>query len=108
QSLNPDPAGNWIDLSPETDEYGRRRAYVQLNASDTDAQVWFDMDTATLQLAAAMAGQPANIEYWNNAAHTWQATPPPLSSPTPGSDPQKAAVWRDIIGPTHHEAGTLF
>src|SRR5437588_534308 len=29
-NLNPDPATSWIDLSPETDEVGRRRAYVNL------------------------------------------------------------------------------
>ena len=108
QSLNPDPAGNWLDLSPETDEFGRRRAYVQLNASQADAQLWFDMDRAALRLAAALAKQPANIEYWNNAQNTWQAMPPPMSPPVPGADPQKAAVWRDSLGSTHHEAGTLF
>ncbi len=31
-----------------------------------------------------------------------------MQPPTPGADPQKAAVWRDLLGSTHHEAGTLF
>ncbi|MDE3074459.1 MAG: DUF1080 domain-containing protein [Chloroflexota bacterium] len=108
QSLNPDPAGNWIDLSSEADKLGQRRAYVQLNAGPADAQLWHDMDVAALQLAAALAQQPSNIEYWNNAQNTWQPAPPPLAPPTPGGDPQKAAVWRDVLGSTHHEAGTLF
>jgi len=53
QSLNPDAASSWIDLSNETDEFGRRRAYVQLVTNQTGRQLWFDMDTAALQLAAS-------------------------------------------------------
>jgi len=99
--LNPDPAGSWIDLSHETDELGRRRAYVNLVANQSDLKVWFDMDTAAFQLAAAMAKQPANIEYWNGPVNAWQPAPPPV-------DPQKGGFWRDGLGSTHHEAGTLF
>jgi hypothetical protein len=100
-TLNPDPAGSWIDLSQETDELGRRRAYANLVANPGDLKVWFDMDTAAFQLAAAMAKQPANIEYWNGPVNAWQAAPPPI-------DPQKGGFWRDGLGSTHHEAGTLF
>ena len=104
QSLKPDPAGNWIDLSGETDENGRRRAYVQLSTNATDTKVWFDMDTAAFQLAAALAKAPSNIEYWNGlpgAAGAWQATAPTI-------DPQNGGPWRDGLGTTHHEAGTLY
>ncbi len=100
-NLNPDPAASWIDLSPETDELGRHRAYVNLVKSQNDVQLWFDMDTAGFQLAAALAGQPANIEYWNGPVSAWQPAPPPI-------DPQNGGFWRDGLGSTHHEAGTLF
>ena len=100
-NLNPDPATSWIDLSPETDEVGRRRAYVNLVKSQNDVQLWFDMDTAGFQLAAALAKQPTNIEYWNGPVNAWQSAPPPI-------DPQNGGFWRDGLGSTHHEAGTLF
>ena len=100
-NLSPDPAGSWIDLSSEVDEAGRRRAYVKLVKNQSDTQLWFQMDTAAFQLAAALAGQPANIEYWNGQVNAWQQSPPPV-------DPQTGGFWRDRLGSTHHEAGTLF
>src|SRR5215472_4191730 len=75
-TLNPDPAASWIDLSPEVDEVGRRRAYVNLVKSQADTQLWFDMDTAAFQLAAALAGQAGNIEYWNGQVSAWQQNAP--------------------------------
>ena len=39
QSLTPDPARSWIDLSSETDENGQRRAYVNLVKDQTDVQL---------------------------------------------------------------------
>jgi choline dehydrogenase-like flavoprotein len=100
-NLSPDPAASWIDLSSEVDEVGRRRAYVNLVKNQSDTQLWFDMDTSAFHLAAALAGQPANIEYWNGQVNTWQQNPPPV-------DPQTGGFWRDRLGSTHHEAGTLF
>jgi choline dehydrogenase-like flavoprotein len=100
-NLSPDPAASWIDLSSEVDEVGRRRAYVNLVKNQSDTKLWFDMDSAAFQLAAALAGQPANIEYWNGQVNTWQQNPPPV-------DPQTGGFWRDRLGSTHHEAGTLF
>ena len=100
-NLSPDPAASWIDLSSEVDEVGRRRAYVNLVKNQSDTQLWFAMDTAAFQLAAALAGQPANIEYWNGQVNAWQQNPPPV-------DPQTGGFWRDRLGSTHHEAGTLF
>ena len=45
-------------------------------------------------LAQALAGAPANIEYFYDGV--WNAAPPP-----PGK-------VRDGLGTTHHEAGTLW
>ncbi len=100
-TLNPDPAASWIDLSPETDEYGRRRAYANLVKSASDTQLWFDMDSAAFQLAAALVKSPSDIEYWNSQVNAWQAAALPV-------DPKNGGPWRDGLGSTHHEAGTLF
>jgi choline dehydrogenase-like flavoprotein len=101
QSLAPDPAASWIDLSPEIDEFGRRRAFVQLVKSASDTQLWLDMDTAAFQVAAALGKQPGDVEFWNARVGAWQQQPPPI-------DPQTGGPWRDGLGSTHHEAGTLF
>ncbi len=100
-SLNPDPAASWIDLSAEVDEVGQRRAYVNLVKSQADTKLWFDMDTAAFRLAAGLAGQAGNIEYWNGQVNAWQQNAPVV-------DPQTGGPWRDRLGTTHHEAGTLF
>src|SRR5204863_7155996 len=75
--LSPDPARSWIDLSPETDQFGARRAYVNLVATGDDMTLWTRMDQATFDLAAALAGgDPKNIEYLDRATGSWQATRP--------------------------------
>ncbi len=61
---NIDPARSWIDLSAETDQWGMRRAYVNLVATPNDRQLWAAMDQSAFDLALAVAGNnPANIEY---------------------------------------------
>jgi 3-keto-disaccharide hydrolase/GMC oxidoreductase len=92
---NTNPATSWVDLSPfERDEFGMRRAYVNLVLTPPAPAFWNTMDQATLQLAQALAGSPANIEYLYD--NTWHSAPPP-----PGK-------VRDGLGTTHHEAGTLW
>lgn len=56
--------------------------------------MWDAMDQAALQLAQALAGSPANIEYFYDNA--WHSAPPPTGK------------VRDGLGTTHHEAGTLW
>jgi choline dehydrogenase-like flavoprotein len=99
RAVLPNPARSWIDLSQESDQWGQRRAYVHLVATQADRDLWTRMDDATFALAARMAGNAADIEYWNAPLGLWQALPP-----------QGAAFpfWRDPLGSTHHEAGTLF
>ena len=88
------PGSSWIDLSPfESDEFGARRAYVNLVTTPADLALWNVMDTAAIALAQKVAGLPANIEYFYGNA--WNASPPP------------AGKVRDGLGTTHHEAGTL-
>jgi len=97
-----DPARSWIDLSQETDQWGMRRAYVHLVATQNDRQLWAAMDTAAFDLARVLAGNnPANIEYWNAPNNQWQTVPPQ-------PDATGRGFWQDLLGTTHHEAGTLF
>ncbi len=99
RSLAPNPAMSWVDLSPETDRWGARRAYVNLVATAQDRQLWSAMDQAAFKLAANAAQSPANIQYWNGNA--WQ-------DQQPQPDAQGRGFWQDRLGTTHHEAGTLF
>src|SRR5713226_9343122 len=94
-ATNTNPSASWMDLSPfERDEFGLRRAYVNLVAKPQALALWDTMDQAAVQLAQALAGSPANIEYFYNGM--WNAAAPP-----PGK-------VRDGLGTTHHEAGTLW
>ena len=98
---NINPAMSWVDLSQETDQWGMRRAYVNLVATPNDRKLWAAMDKAALNLAAALAKSPANIEYWNAPNNQWQAAP--LQPDASGR-----GFWQDFLGTTHHESGTLF
>ncbi len=98
---NIDPTRSWIDLSQETDQWGMRRAYVNLVATQNDRRLWTAMDRSALDLAVALAKAPANIEYWNAPNNQWQAAP---LQP----DANGRGFWQDRLGTTHHEAGTLF
>jgi len=98
---NVNPAMSWIDLSQEADQWGMRRAYVNLVATPNDRKLWAAMDKAALDLAAALAKSPANIEYWNAPNRQWQAAP---LQP----DANGRGFWQDFLGTTHHEAGPLF
>jgi GMC oxidoreductase len=89
---------SWIDLSPfEREEDGLQRAWVNFAAQQPDLQLWNDMDQAALDLLARLAGGKG-IEYlWNGG---WQSVPPPSGIPFP--------PWREGLGTTYHEAGTLW
>jgi hypothetical protein len=87
RALTPDPAGNWIDLSPQTDPlFGTRRAFVRLGETGTDAQLWRTMDVAALDLAGQLAGGPGapagTIQYLING--NWVDQRPP-STRTPAA-----------------------
>jgi hypothetical protein len=95
----PSASGSWIDLSPwETDEFGARRAYVQLTLSPNDAHTWQAMDHTMVALAQALAGSPSGIEYLYDGG--WHSQPFPLDRPFP--------EWHRGLGTTYHESGTLW
>jgi len=105
---------NWLDLSDQTDEFMRRRAWVNLVAGPTENQLWRAMDDSALALALKIANNPANIQYFykdsflndGNDPGSWHSAPPPPSPNNNPNDPQNKV--RDGLGTTHHEAGTLW
>jgi choline dehydrogenase-like flavoprotein len=99
-ATNPKSSMSWIDLSNEIDR-GVRRAYVNLVATQPDKDLWTAMDNAAFKLALEIAQVPANIQYWNDATKTWQ-------DQQPQADASGKKFWQDVLGTTHHEAGTLF
>jgi choline dehydrogenase-like flavoprotein len=101
RTLAPDPARSWIDLSSETDQRtGARRVFANLVPTANDMALWATMDNAAFALIQHLAGgQP--VDYWNPDTNAWVGAPPVPR-------PDGSLVWRDSIGTTHHEAGTLF
>ncbi|GAB3304804.1 hypothetical protein GCM10027451_10730 [Geodermatophilus aquaeductus] len=104
RSTPPDPARSWIDLSPETDEHGQRRAYVHLTTTPADETLWREMDRAAFDLAAVLAGGPsaaaASLEYL-------QTRGGPFAGERPAPSATGRSWWQDGLGTTHHEAGTM-
>lgn len=86
---------SWLDLSDQADEFGMRRAWVNLVATPDDVDLWNTMDTAALALALKLANDDSTlIQYLSGGV--WQNNPPAVGSA------------RDGLGTTHHEAGTLW
>jgi choline dehydrogenase-like flavoprotein len=78
------PALRWIDLSPfERDEFGFRRAFVNLAINAAEGRLWNAMDAATVEFARKLANDD------NTAIRIISAS-------------------RDGLGTTYHEAGTLW
>jgi hypothetical protein len=106
---------SWMDLSDQSDEFGRRRAWINLVAGAQEDQLWRAMDDAALALALKVANDnPSDIQYFykdsflsdGNDSGSWHDAPPPPSPNNKASDPQNKV--RDGLGTTHHEAGTLW
>jgi choline dehydrogenase-like flavoprotein len=77
------PTLRWVDLSPERDEFGFRRAFVNLAITPIEARLWNTMDAITIDLARKLANN-------DNTAIRF------ISSS------------RDGLGTTYHESGTLW
>jgi choline dehydrogenase-like flavoprotein len=106
---NADPAApnaatkSWMnlafDLPDQRDQFQSRRAWVNLVQSSADETLWTAMDDAAVKLARRLANvfEPAttspDLEFLH-PGNVWQPMPP--------------ATFRDKIGTTHHEAGTLW
>ncbi|WP_043341876.1 family 16 glycoside hydrolase [Belnapia moabensis] len=100
--MTPDRVGNGpsrIQLDPEVDENGVRRAIVTLGLTAADQALWDTMDAAAQQTAQALATSLGGV------------LSPGLQYLNPGANPpwQAAAfTQRDGLGSTHHEGGTLW
>ncbi len=106
-------APSWVDLSDQRDEFGVRRAWVNLVPTAQDLNLWRTMDDTAIAFAQALAGKPENIEYFYNKdgslnapGAAWHTDPPPPSTNNDRNNP--ANKVRDGLGTTHHEAGTLW
>jgi choline dehydrogenase-like flavoprotein len=78
------PGLRWIDLSPfERDQFGFRRAFVNLAISPAEARLWNAMDAATIDFARKLAWEN------NDAIRIISSS-------------------RDGLGTTYHESGTLW
>lgn len=81
--MEPDNAQSFVRLDPEPDEFGLRRAFVEIAPSAKDLALWATMDQMADDVAQIFAGAG------------------PIEILTP------AAKRRDGLGTTHHETGTL-
>ena len=89
---------SWIDLSPfETEGDGVPRAWVNLATQHSDQQLWGAMDKAALALLARTAGAHKIEYHWDGG---WKSQPPPSGAAFP--------PWREGLGTTYHESGTLW
>lgn len=111
------PASNVTrDLNPAQTDYNERKAYVNLNASAKDMELWDAMDKASDDLAHVFGGglefevfTPQGIKKAKPASSGQPRTDlKTLLFYTPKNDPNPANKGRrDGLGTTHHEAGTL-
>ena len=111
------PASNVTrDLNPAQTDFNERKAYVNLNASARDLELWDAMDKASDDLAHAFAGglefevfTPQGIKKAKPTSGGQPRTDlKTLLFYTPKNDPNPANRGRrDGLGTTHHEAGTL-
>jgi choline dehydrogenase-like flavoprotein len=95
---SPDQAISWIDLSPETDEFGFRRAYVHLKTTPPDDELWDEMDEAMYRIAEVLGA--AATEFWVNGGWT-------TSRHLAGKLKSEGGI-RDALGTTFHECGTMW
>jgi choline dehydrogenase-like flavoprotein len=98
--MQPQNANSFVRLDPEPDEFGVQRAFVQLQPTAKDNQLWQAMDTAADQAALVLAGGGA-YEVQTPGGFVAVAAGQPASN-------VGGVQRRDGLGTTHHEAGTLW
>jgi choline dehydrogenase-like flavoprotein len=103
--MQPQNANSFVRPDPEIDTlFGDQRAFVQIQPTARDNQLWQAMDTAADETALVFAGGgPYEVQT--------QAQPPTfvaVAAGTAASTVVGAAQRRDGLGTTHHEAGTLW
>ncbi len=98
--MQPQNANSFVRLDPEPDEFGVRRAFVQLQTTGNDDELWQAMDTAADDTALVLAGGEA---YELQTPDGFVA----VAAGQRASDVSMAGR-REGLGTTHHEAGTLW
>jgi choline dehydrogenase-like flavoprotein len=110
--MQPDnPASNvTLDLNPSQIDFWERKAYVNLQPSAKDLQLWEAMDKASDELAVALAnGQKVDVLHPASGQELKKgvdAATLPTEVPHVMRN-QHPNGRRDPLGSTHHEAGTL-
>jgi choline dehydrogenase-like flavoprotein len=97
--MQPRNDNSFVRPDPEVDEFGMPRAFVQIQPTSQDTQLWQAMDDAADQAALIFAaGGGYEVQ-----------TPNGFVSVTAGQPPSSVngLQRRDGLGTTHHEAGTL-
>jgi choline dehydrogenase-like flavoprotein len=102
--MQPQNANSFVRQDPEIDDvFGDQRAFVQLQPTARDNQLWQAMDTAADQTALVFAG--------GGAYEVQTQVEPPIFTPVAAGQPASTVLGtgqrRDGLGTTHHEAGTL-
>jgi choline dehydrogenase-like flavoprotein len=102
------------DLNPSQVDYGERKAYVNLQPTPKDMQLWAAMDKASDDVAAAFAnGKKVDLIVKDRVISNVDAATLSTVLPYQVNDPQNPGSKmnnperRDGLGTTHHEAGTL-
>lgn len=105
-----------LDLDPNQQDYGVRKAWVNLVPTQKDQELWEAMDKASDDVAHAFGGgldfevfTPQGIKTAKPASGATPRTDlKTLLLYTPKNDPNPQNKGRrDALGTTHHEAGTL-
>jgi hypothetical protein len=105
-----------LDLDPNQQDYGVRKAWVNLVPTQKDQELWDAMDKASDDVAHAFGGgldfevfTPQGIKIAKPASGATPRTDlKTLLFYTPKGDPNPQNKGRrDALGTTHHEAGTL-
>lgn len=98
--MEPRNAGSRVSLAAELDEYNLPRAFVTINPTPKDGDLWTAMDQAADDVALVFAnGRPYEVL----SSGVFQ----PVSAGQTASTVAPFAQRHDGLGTTHHEAGTL-
>jgi 3-keto-disaccharide hydrolase/GMC oxidoreductase len=98
-----------LDLDPQqNDEFQTRRAFVNLQPSSRDGELWNAMDKASDDVARVFANGHKIDVIKNGQVSKLNVDPSQLSSILPYKFSDASGPGRrDGLGTTHHEAGTL-
>jgi len=107
---NPGKHPSSVDLGAAPDEYGARRASVNIQPTQRDNDLWDAMDHAMDQLANLFAnGAPFDVVFDGGVITTVKPGDDLAQvSPYVFKSPQQPHGRRDGLGTTHHETGTLW